>query len=135
MRIGVVYLAVGLELLTSSGEAQIYPADPPMSLYTHCINQAIQTGSIVKVSTYIKFMCFEEDARSLFAELGQHNRKDYSVLVHSTGQWRTRFVEPAETKFEDGSDDCRQHIENPDGSPADGYKCDIFLSVSSFLNE
>jgi hypothetical protein len=98
--------------------AQINTATLTVAGVTDCIAEAIATNAVDADGSVVIFFCTAAKAQTLYNFLG--------------GKIRAEVVQERNGKFENrafSSGACYHHIEDPNGKPANEFRCDLILNV------
>ena len=118
-RFRITCAAVILLVSSKSAGAQISDSSSMVEMYTACINEGIAAGEIsLRPASFIRFSCQGDTAEVFFKKLSQYHLES-SEVTNELGKFQNRaFNDP---------DTCWHKIENPDGSAANEYRCNINL--------
>ena len=110
---------------SNSAGAQISATSSMVEMYATCIKESIAAGEIsLRNSVFIRFVCHGETAEVFFKKLNQYNLES-SEATNKLGKFQIRALyEPSK---------CWHKIENPDGSAANEYRCNISLRGADAL--
>ena len=113
---------------SNSAGAQVSESSSMVEMYTACINEGIAAGEIsLRPASFIRFSCQGDTAEVFFKKLSQYHLES-SEVTNKSGKFENRaFYDP---------DTCWHKIENPDGSTANEYRCNINLrGADTLLNK
>ena len=113
---------------SDSAGAQISASSSMVEMYATCVKESIASGEVsLRPASFIRFTCHGDTAEVFFKKLSQFGFEGGEVK-NELGKFHIRaFDEP---------DTCWHRIENPDGSPANEYKCNINLhGTGAFLSK
>jgi hypothetical protein len=132
MRRACNLLVLASFLLTSSAgftQPSITIQSGPISHVSNCINSAIESGTLTKDGTEIRFECKRDVARRFYNFL--HNKRTF--VENYNGVYRTRYLSNAQVAK---TNQCYQKVENSEGDTVEGvFVCWIYLSIGDFINE
>lgn len=110
---------------SNSAGAQISASSSMVEMYTTCIKEGIASGEAsLRGSNFIRFVCHGDTAEVFFKKLGQYHIESDEV-ANKLGKFQIRTI--------DEPDKCWHKIENPDGSAANEYRCNINLHGADAL--
>jgi hypothetical protein len=115
---------LGLVLLSAPGQAEVGAKDLTLAGVGDCLREAVSANSLEDGGDAIILSCRAEKARILF-----------NILARKT---RAEAVQDKNGKFENrqfGNNACYHRIEDPDGKPANDFRCDLILVTGDALKE
>ena len=118
-RFRIICAAIIPLVSSNSAEAQISDSSSMVEMYTACIKEGIASGEVsLRPASRIRFSCQGDTAEVFFKKLGQY-QVESSEVTNKLGKFQNRAF--------DDPDTCWHKIENPDGSAANEYRCNINL--------
>ena len=121
----IICAAIFMLVSSNSGEAQVSPKSGLMDMYVTCIKEGIASGEVsLQPGAFIRFTCHGDTAEAFFEKLGQYDFK---------GKEATTELGKIDTREFDEPDKCWRKVENPDGSAANEYGCNLNFHGSGAL--
>jgi hypothetical protein len=96
--------------------------------YQACLNAAVANNNVRKVRSSLEYSCGGATARSFFQLMGDHERFAHQVQTSRRGTYRIRYFDDAR------QNQCWQKVENADGSPTNGFGCQLYQAAPA-INE
>ena len=114
--------AVCFVLISTSARAQISPQAMTLSGVSDCIKEAIGSSSVEQNGNALFFSCSATEAKVLFNLLGR--KIQVEVVQDRNGKFENRPF---------GNNACYHRIEDPNGKPADDFRCDLVVLIGDSL--
>jgi hypothetical protein len=113
---------LALTLLSAPGQAEVGAKDLTLAGVGDCLKEAISANALEDAGDAMILSCRAEKARTLF-----------NILARKV---RVEAVQDKNGKFENrqfGNNACYHRIEDPDGKPANDFRCDLVLVTGDAL--
>lgn len=111
-----------LVVISTSARAQITPQAITLSGVSECIKEAIGDGSAEHNGNALFFSCAATRAKVLFNLVGRKIQSE--VVQDRNGKFENRQF---------GNNACYHRIEDPNGKPADDFRCDLVVIIGDAL--
>ena len=109
-------------LISMSARAQISPQAMTLSGISDCIKEAIANSSAEQNGNALFFSCSATKAKVLFNLIGR--KIQVEVVQDRNGKFENRQF---------GNNACYHRIEDPNGKPADDFRCDLVVLIGDSL--
>jgi hypothetical protein len=109
-------------LISTSARAQISPQAMTLSGISDCIKEAIVSSSAEQNGNALFFSCSAAKAKVLFNLIGR--KIQVEVVQDRNGKFENRQF---------GNNACYHRIEDPNGKPADDFRCDLVVLIGDSL--
>ena len=111
-------------LISNSAHAQMGPQAMTLSGVSDCMKEAIGNSSVEQNGNALFFSCEAAKAKVLFNLLGR--KIQVEVVQDRNGKFENRPF---------GNNTCYHRIEDPNGKPADDFRCDLVLLTGELLSD
>ena len=111
-------------LISNSAYAQMGPQAMTLSGVSDCMKEAIGNSSVEQNGNALFFSCEAARAKVLFNLLGR--KIQVEVVQDRNGKFENRPF---------GNNTCYHRIEDPNGKPADDFRCDLVLLTGELLSD
>ena len=109
-------------LISTFARAQIGPQAMTLSGISDCIKEAIANSSAEQNENALFFSCSATKAKVLFNLIGRKIQAE--VVQDRNGKFENRQF---------GNNACYHRVEDPNGKPADDFRCDLVVLIGDSL--